>query len=105
MKKETKASSNYPLAQMGSLSGLLRDERGAIAIMVALLLVVVLGVAAMVIDRGELLYAADAGALAGINVSGDSVISGTSMNGAIVSRIGDRIVIPFLDQFAGSDWL
>ncbi len=105
MKKETKASSNYPLAQMGLFSGLLRDERGIVAVMVALLLVVILGVAAMVIDRGELLYAADAGALAGINVSGDSVNSGTSMNGAIVSRIGDRIVIPFLDQFAGSDWL
>ncbi len=90
---------------MGSFSGLLRYERGIVAFMVASLLVVVLGVAAMVIDRGELQYAADAGALPGINVSGDSVISGTSMNGAIVSRIGDRVVIPFLDQVAGSDWL
>ncbi len=105
MKKETKTSSNNPLAKMGSFSGLLRDERGIVAFMVASLLFVILGVAAMVIDRGELQYVADARALAGINVSGDSVISGTSMNGAIVSRIGDRIVIPFLDQVAGSDWL
>jgi len=105
MKKNPKASRNNPLAQMGSFSGLLRDERGIVAFMVASLLVVVLGVAAMMIDRGGLQYVADAGALAGINVSGDSVISGTSMNGAIVSRIGDRIVIPFLDQVAGSDWL
>ena len=56
-----------------SLPGLLRDERGAVAVIVMALLVAIIGFAALVIDigwlfvvRGELQNAADAGALAGV---------------------------------------
>ena len=73
MKMSTKDSRNNPLAQMGSFSGLLGDERGAVVVVVAMLLVVILGFTALVIDlswlfvvRGELQNAADAGALAGV---------------------------------------
>ncbi len=55
------------------LTGLLGEERGAVAIVVALLLVVILGFAALVIDLGwlfvvnsEIQNGADAGALAGV---------------------------------------
>ncbi len=58
---------------MGSFSGLLRDERGAVAVVVAVLLVVLLGFTALVIDFGwlfvvnsELQNGADAGCLAGV---------------------------------------
>ena len=52
--KWKKNSSSYPLAQMGSFSGLLRDERGIVAIMVALFFVVLIGFAGLVIDVGHL---------------------------------------------------
>jgi len=71
--KWKKNSSSYSLAQRGSFSGLLRDERGVVAIVVALLFVVILGFTALVIDLGwlfvvnsELQNGADAGALAGV---------------------------------------
>lgn len=71
--KWKKNSSSYSLAQRGSFSGLLRDERGIVVIVVALLLFVILGFTALVIDLGwlfvvnsELQNGADAGALAGV---------------------------------------
>ncbi|MCH7922859.1 MAG: Tad domain-containing protein [Nitrospinae bacterium] len=87
--KWKKNSSSYSLAQMGSFSGLLRDERGIVAIVVALLLVVILGFTAMVIDLGwlfvvnsELQNGADAGALAGVvelALSDDSTAENTAI--------------------------
>jgi len=72
MKVAMKARRNL-LPYRVSLPGLLRDERGAVAVIVMALLVVIIGFAAMVIDlgvlfvvRGELQNAADAGALAGV---------------------------------------
>ncbi len=52
--KWKKNSSSYSLAQRGSFSGLLRDERGVVAIVVALLLVVLIGFAGLVVDLGYL---------------------------------------------------
>ena len=71
MKKEKKASRSNSSAQ--SYTGLLRDERGTVVPIVAMLLVVIFGFSALVLDlgwlfvvRGELQNAADAGVMAGV---------------------------------------
>lgn len=73
--------------QQKATRGEIQDARGAVALMVALLLVVMMGFAALAVDighlyvvRNELQNAADAGALAGARVlySGSSVNAGAN---------------------------